>query len=258
VVEIAVSQFITFVLVLTRISGLMLFAPIFGSSNVPPQAKIGLSAVLSFIVFPALPATSLAVPMTVGGLAIAAVEELAVGVVIGFAASLLFAGFQLAGHLVGQQMGLALAAVFNPQFEEQTSVLGEFYFFLAMVLFVLMNGHHLLLSAVLSSFRLVPVAGVQFPPELPAKLSVMFGEIFSIGLRIAAPAVLALLLSSVALGFIARTVPQMNLLIIGFPLRIGLGLAVVVISLPLMIAAVTNVLGSLEDSLYTLVYLMRG
>jgi len=256
--EIAVSQFIMFVLVLTRISGLMLFAPIFGSSNVPAQTKIGLSAILSFIVFPALPVASIELPTTLVGFAIAAAGELGVGVVIGFASSLLFVGFQLAGHLMGQQMGTALAAVFNPQFEGQVSVLGEFYFFIAIVLFVLINGHHLLLSALISSFKLIPLAAVHFPPQLPAKVSVMFGEIFSIGVRIAAPAVIALLLSSVALGFIARTVPQMNLLIIGFPLRIGLGLAVIVLSLPLMVGAVSNVLSDLEKSLYTLVYLMRG
>ena len=256
--EVAVSQFIMFTLVLTRISGLMLFAPIFGSSNVPPQAKIGLSAVLSFIVFPTLPAVSFQAMTTLGGFAIAAVGELAVGVVIGFASSLLFVGFQLAGHFMGQQMGTALAAVFNPQFEGQVSVMGNFYFFIAIVLFVLMNGHHLLLSAVISSFRVIPLAAVHFPPQVPAKLSVMFGEIFWMGLRIAAPTVLALFLASVALGFIARTVPQMNLLIIGFPLRIGLALAVIVLSLPLMLGAMEGVLRNLEESLYMLVYLMRG
>ncbi len=255
---VAVNEFILFTLVLVRVTGIMLFAPLFGSSNIPPQVKIGLSVLLSFVVFPMLSVASFSVPTTLASYLLAALGELAVGVVIGFASSLIFTGFQMAGHYVGQQMGTALANVLNPQLGDTVSVVGEFYFFFALIIFILMNGHHFLLSALVSSFGMVPVAGVQFPPAVPAKLSAMFGDIFSIGLRIAAPAVVALFLSSVALGFVARTVPQMNLLIIGFPLRIGLGLALVIVSLPLMAGVCRNLFEDLERSIYTLIYFMRG
>ena len=160
-------------------------------------------------------------------------KELIAGLFIGFAFLLIFLGVQMGGSLVGLQIGFGLVSVFDPQSQEQTSVIGELQFLLAMLFFLAINGHHILISSIFQSFKIIPPGAIGFSSLAAEKMVSMMAMSFVIAIKIAAPLMVTLFLTDVALGIIARTMPQMNVFIVGFPLKIGVGLVMLVFSLPL-------------------------
>ena len=222
--------FKAFTLVLLRLTGLFVSAPLFSSRDIPPTVKVGLGLVTALVVFPLVPVGEL--PYDLGGYAAFAAAELGVGLTLGFASSMFFSAFQLAGQHVGQQMGIAMADVVDPFSEAEVPVVGQFQFFLAVAVYVTIGAHRWLLATVAGSFRTVPLGGFRPTPALVDALVGSFGNILVLSFQIAAPVLVALFLSTVALGFVARAVPQMNVLILSFPLQIGLGLGVMIWTLP--------------------------
>jgi flagellar biosynthetic protein FliR len=220
-----------FALVLLRVSGIMLAAPLYSSSAIPARIKIGLVVLVSLIVFPMVRPTMGSLPATLLGTAVAAACELVIGLVIGLSVNLLFTGVELAAQVVAQQMGLGLARVFNPTIEDETGVLEQFYLLLGLVLLLTFNGHQLVLSGVLDSFRALPPMTVTVQPEMMNVLRGLLAGSYVLALKIAAPAMVVFFLVSMMMGFLGRTVPQINILVVGFPLRVGVGLAVLVGSL---------------------------
>jgi flagellar biosynthetic protein FliR len=215
-----------FAVVLTRVSGLMLTAPLFSLSVIPPQVKAGLAALISLIVFPIVRPTMGALPDNLLSLTIACSGELMVGLVIGLAVNLLMTGVQLAAQMASQQMGLGLARVFNPALGAQSDVMEQFYVMFATVLFLLLNGHLLVLGAVLDSFKSLPPLAVTVRPEAFEVLVGLLGGAYVMALKVAAPTLVVFFLVSAVMGFLGRTVPQINILVVGFPVRITVGLAV--------------------------------
>jgi len=220
-----------FALVLTRISGLVMFVPFFSAASIPAKARALLAAMITLIVLPVV-VGRIVVPATLPGLLVAMVGELMIGLTMGVMIALLFTGLELAGLVCGQQMGLALARVFDPLFEQEASVLGRFYFWLGMVIFLLINGHLILLGCIVDSFGAVPTGTFRISGEAFEVLTGALQYAFVLALKIAAPVVITLFLTSLAMGFIARTVPQVNILSIGFLIRVILGFIVIMLSLP--------------------------
>jgi len=221
------SQGIKFLLIAFRVGGIMIFAPFYGSANIPAKVKILWSMLMGAVLFPFVPGFGPErVPVELDAFLKAAFSELAVGVIIGLFATLVFVALQVAGQMMGQQMGIALANVLNPVFGSQISIIGNFYFFFGLVIFLCIDGHHQLLAAVVRSFEIVPLAGLTLRPETVWQFLDSVGGIFIVAIRVAAPVVIAMFLVTIALGFVARTVPQMNVLVVGFMLRIILGVLV--------------------------------
>lgn len=226
----AIDRFETFALVLLRITGLFLAAPFFGSRDFPAIAKIGLGGLTALLVLPAVPAAAL--PVEPSGFALFVAAELAVGLTLGLATTMFFSAFQLAGQHVGQQMGLSMADVVDPFSDTEVTVVGQFQLFLALILWTSAGGHRGLLGAVAESFQAVPLGGFRVTRELVDLMVGAFGSLLTLSFQIAAPALGALFLSTAALGFVARAVPQMNVLLLSFPIQIGLGLGVMLWTLP--------------------------
>lgn len=214
----------SFALVLTRISGIMLGAPIFSSSAVPARVKIGLTVLIALVVFPLILPSMEGVPDTLFGVIVGAGGELLIGLTIGLAVNLLFTGFQLGAHMIAQQMGLGLARVYNPAVEEESGILEQFYMLVAIAMLLLFNGHHLVIRGVLDSFDVLPPMTLTLRPELLHVLRGLLASSYVLALKAAVPAVVILFLVTLMMGFLGRTVPQINILVVGFPLRIGVGL----------------------------------
>jgi flagellar biosynthetic protein FliR len=226
-----------FLLALTRVSGMVFLAPVFGSSGHPPQVRALLSLLLAMLFFPWIRAAGVAVPAEPATLALAAAGELAVGMAIGFAASLLFAGVQLAGQIVDQELGIQQANLLDPFSGETISVMGQLKVFLATLVFLLINGHHWLLQAVGDSFRMVPP--LAFAPSAAAAVALsdtMITDVLRMAVQIAAPTLVTLFLVTVALAFMARTVPEMNIFVLGFALRAGVGLVVLALGVGIFVS----------------------
>lgn len=247
-VEFTTQGFLSYIVVLMRVGGLFVFAPILGSAAIPAQIKVFASMVISLAV---LPATALAVPaeMTLPLFLKIAAGETTVGLVIGYAAGLVFVAVQLGGMQIDQQMGMAMGRVFNPLLESQDSSVGRFYFLFAMFVYLGIGGHRILLAALVGSFKTVPVGTIALSAQTLRMVIKLFGHLFAVAFAVSAPMVLALFLTTVALGFLARTVPQMNILIIGFPVRIVVGLTVMIFTLPAIGQFLAKTMGAILGGL---------
>jgi len=238
IVDLARSDWPVFLLVFFRVSGVMMLAPVFGSAMTPAAVKIFLSLVLSLLFFPLVGGQGAAVASMDGSaLALAAAWELAVGLLIGFASAMLFAGVQFGGHLIDQELGLLQANLLDPLLDEQISIMGQFKVLVATLVYLLINGHHLLLGAVSDSFRAVPLLGLQFTKGAALHLSdTLMRDVFRMGIEIAAPALVTLFLVTIAMAFMARTAPEMNIFALSFTLRIAVGFVVIALGVGLFVA----------------------
>lgn len=251
------GQFHIFLLVMLRVSTLLIVAPIFGHRNYLARAKVGLAFMVSLLIFPLVAHADLQVPEGVFPYAFMMVREVAMGLVLGFAVLLVFIGIQFAGQLIGLQMGFGIVNVIDPQSSDQISIMGQFLNILAILLLLSLNGHHMILRALMHSFEVVPLGQVVIKAPVMAKLMVLSAQVFVIGTKIAAPVVVSLFLVSVALGILARTVPQMNVFIVGFPVQIGVGLATLMMTLPLFFVLLQRLLHSMERDLFALLAFMH-
>ena len=226
-------------MVLFRLTGIFIFAPAFSSATVPGRVKVLLALLLSFCIYPVLlgpgggEATASIQRIVDGGMSLwtipaAVAMELMIGVIIGYGATLPLIGLQLSGKVVDQQLGLGLGGIYNPDLNEEAGVVGEFFFLVALAVFIILGGLGALLSTLIDTFRHVPLGGFRCDGQVILLVVGLLGSMFELAIRVAAPLLCVIFLMTVSLGFIARTVPQVNILSIGFPLRILLGMALLI------------------------------
>jgi flagellar biosynthetic protein FliR len=217
-------------LVLGRIAGLVVAAPLFGHLMVPLRVRAAFAMVLALALASVVKVP--VVPRDLWDLAGAMAGETLVGATIGFLAQLVFAGVQLGGQIAGMQIGFGMANMVDPAGHHQTTVVAEWESLFALLVFLVLDVHHLLIGALLDSFRVAP-AGVALLGGVALQgVVAQAAEIFVIGVRIAAPVLIVLLLANGALGVLARTIPQLNVFVVGFPVNVGAGLIVMGASLP--------------------------
>lgn len=229
VYEVGVAK--VFFLVMVRISGLMITAPILGSRNFPNSGKIGLTVFTALLVTPSVLALKQPLPDDMLSYGIMACGEIAIGMIIGTIITMAFGAIQVGGQLLDMQSGFGMMNVFNPALETQFPIFGFFLFILAVLFLLLLNGHHMMLRAIVSTFDRIPLGGFVLNPRLLWEVSQFGQTVFYDGLMIAAPVGSALLLAYVVMGLIGRVVPQIQLFVVGFPLTIAASLLVVAFSL---------------------------
>ncbi len=225
------GQLMLFMLVLARVSGLVMTAPVFGSAEVPARVRALLAVGLSVLITPlywglSVPATGDLVQFTI----LMAAEGL-LGVTIGVGVMLLFAGIQIAGQVIGQLSGMQLADVFNPGFDSGVPVFSQLFYLVSLAVFVIIGGHRLVIHSLLDTFRILPPGTGGVSSSLVETMSVLMAQSFSLGVRAAAPAMAALLLATLLLALIGRTLPQLNVMALGFSVNALLTLAVLSVSL---------------------------
>jgi flagellar biosynthetic protein FliR len=225
---------------LTRVLGVIATAPIFSHMAVPNRVKLGLGIMLTLIIMPTLPPLPQFEIFSFQGLLIL-IQQLVIGLAIGFSMRLVFSAVDLAGQLIGMSMGLGFATFYDPQSQGQSAAVNQFLVLLTMLIFLSLDGHLMIVTAIANSFISMPIAlgggGIN-----PMKIA-MWGEtIFSAGLLLALPAVTALLITNMALGILTRTAPQLNLFGIGFPVTLSVGFVVLALALPSMLKPIENLI----------------
>lgn len=218
------GQFESLILIFIRISIVLFMFPFLGGVMVPNTVKAGLALMITIMLFPVVDVDPKLFPTGLLASANVIVSELAFGLIVGLMARFFFAAIQLGGQLVGYQMGFAIANVFDPESGNQGSILAQMGYWVAIVLFMLLNGHHIFLEALRDSFTVIEVGSFGFREGMVMKMTEASGDMFSMAIRMGAPAIGALLLTSAAFGVVAKIVPQMNILIVAFPLKIVVGL----------------------------------
>lgn len=238
------QKVIYFVLVITRVSGMMLTAPLFSTYPVPQPVKNGLIAFVAFILFPLVAKISpiAHMPTDMIGLGILAVREVIIGSIIGFCMNLIFVSIQVAGQLISIDMGLAMSELLDPVTRQQTPVVGQFYLFMAMIAFLFVNGDHYLFQSLIDSYRLIPIdTNFAIQGALVEKIVYFTSQIFVIAFSIIMPVYSILFVVSVLLGFTSKMMPQMNIFQLAMPFKIyiGIGLMAFFISQTYMLMATT-------------------
>ena len=216
---------------LTRILGLIAAAPLFGNSSFPVSGKIVLGVLLATIMAPAIPALPAADPMSMAGLLIL-IQELLIGLAMGFAMRIVFAAVEMAGEVASLTMGLGFASFFDPLTKGRSSAVSQFLALIATMAFLAVNGHLVLLEALAESFYTMPISATPMSASAPWELARWGGHIFTAGLHLSLPIVAALLITNVALGILTRAAPQLNIFGIGFPISLAVGLLLVSLVLP--------------------------
>ena len=216
-----------------RVLAVFTAAPIFSSRAFPVRARIALALLIAFAAQPSLPnqpLINLNGPEAWG----AVIQQVGIGLAIGFVVRLVFASFELAGEVVGFQMGLNFASFFDPSMNAQSSAAARFFGYMASLLFVVLNGHLLVLMVVIRSFEAFPVNQNFLEALSLMKLYSLGGELFASGFWIALPIVGMLMFANLALGIVSRVAPQMNIYSVGFPITLAVGLVGMTVTLPML------------------------
>ena len=240
------AQFLGFVVILGRIAGLFISAPILSDQNIPPQLKAGFAFILALVFFPVVATPRVGVDPNVVSIAILMAREVSVGVLIGFTARLLLTGVSMAGEVIGFQMGIGIANVFDPSSDTQVPLIGQIQLIFTLLLFVILDGHHLLIRALLMSYRTIQPGGLVLSQSLFDHFMKLAGNIFVVGLQVGAPLIVAMLAANFSIGLVARSVPQVNVFVVGFPFTIALGILLLALGFPFFVEAVQALIGQLE------------
>jgi len=231
------------VLVACRIGGLAIFAPLFASSTIPQIVKAMMIVMLAFAAYPVLAAGSLhgaEVPLDLASIAPLIVSEVLVGALTGFLALFPLVAMQMGGQVMGTQMGLGFARLYNPAMEDEGDVLEQILFFLGFASFLAVGGHEQVMLAILRSFdyvrfggvgEVLAIGGYGIDNGIVRLLAGVMLSALELALRVSAPLVCLFMLESVAIGFLSKSVPAFNLMSLGFPLRIILGLGILVLGI---------------------------
>ena len=225
------AEFERFLFVFFRVGALILFVPVLGSRQVPASMKIGLILFTSIVIFPLVQARPLPEPQGIFDLAVFLLSDVTIGLGIAFITRLIFTAVQIAGTVVDFQMGFGVVNVIDPQTDTQVSVTAQFHNIIAVLIFLAVDAHHFIIQAIVESFLIINPAEISFANITPEYMLHLFSGTFTTAVKIAAPIMAILFFLSVGLGLVARTVPQMNVFIVGFPLQIGVGLLMVGLSI---------------------------
>ncbi len=239
-----VNNFQVLLLIFARFSGLFLVAPFLSSFLIPMRVKIILIIFITFIIFPVLTKFNPQIPDNMINYAFMVIGQLLIGLLIGFIISIIFTAFQMAGQFFSFQMGLGINQVYDPLSQIQIPVIGQLQYLVAILIFISINGHHLLISALFKSFEILPlidftnIIKVKF---LAVSLSKIFSSMFLLALEISFPIVATMFLVSLIMGLLAKATPQMNIFMVGFSLQIGIGLISMIIIFPYLIDLIRHV-----------------
>jgi flagellar biosynthesis protein FliR len=244
-----IEQIYRFLFILVRVASLLFVIPFFESHNVPVLVKTGLAMAVAWLLLPQVHSIPPSLNTSPVVFALGLASEVAIGLIIGFMLQLVFVGVQLAGQTAGFQMGFAIANVVDPASSMQIPILSQFLNLFALMIFLSLDIHYYFIKALVDGFEIIPFWGAQFDGNIFDLLVRTVSNAFVIAVKIGAPVMVALLLTSVALGLIARTVPQMQIFIVAMPVKIILGLLFLGFSLPFCMNYLRNAFVGLGHAL---------
>ncbi len=243
-------------LIFLRVAAIVFSAPVLDSRAVPATFKVALALAVSILLVPTvskgIAIAGLSLPVFVLGI----LSEIVIGITIGLSVKLLFTGIQLAGQMAGYQMGFAMANVMDPATSVQIPILAQIYNLTAMLVFLAVNAHHMFFTALVQSYAIVPPMSAVLSASLVKMMMSLAANMFIVAIKIGAPLIAVLLIATMGLGLVARTVPQMHVFVVAMPLKILLGLSFLMIVAPFLTAFLIDLFSAYRVNLYELLHLM--
>lgn len=250
--------FRTYMLVLLRISILLFMFPIFSSNVFPGRLKMGLALVLSLLLYSVVQVDLTRFPLTMGATVLLVLAEALIGLTLGLCLRMFFGAVQLAGQVIGFQMGFAMINVLDPQTGGNVSIMDQIGYWVCVIIFLLLNGHHIMFLAVIDSFKLVPIGFFMLQDEMMIKMITLGSQMFLLSLKIGAPVIASLVFVSVGFGLLAKFSPQMNVMIVAFPLKIVAGLVLFGLTLQIILIMTREYVEGFKQLLMYLLFFAGG
>lgn len=252
----ALDELMRFFLLMVRLGAVVLTLPLLGSRTVPSQLKILFVLLLSLGLYPVVQAQHVVIPQSLGLLVLFVLGEAFVGMMIGFVGQILFVGVQLGGELISYQMGLSLATLFDPQNAVSSSLVTNFQYVLAVLIFFSLFAHHWFIVALAESLHMVPLLGFTISKAATMSLVTLLGKAFVVAIKLDAPIIVTLILVAIGMGIMARLVPQLNIFILSFPVNLGTGLLMLSLSLFYVLQVMRLLFGQLPRDLSLIIRLL--
>ncbi len=250
------STFYVFILIFVRVMSLLSSAPFLGLSIIPFQLRFWLSLFLSYIFLLTLDFKGINFSVEIIGFIILVVKEVMVGLIIGFSAWGIFYAVQFAGHLIGFDIGFSTSSAFDPEHSEPVPILSQFKNYFAIVIFLMLNGHHFLIQALKASFELIPISSFGVSAGLVSWGAKLISFVFVSAVKISAPIIVALFLTDITIGILSRAFPQMNIFMFAFSVKIIIGLVALMIAMPFFIFVFKKILVAFESDMFELLKIM--
>ncbi len=243
------------ILVFIRLAAMMTMMPVFGYATVSMRIRIVLAVMLTLIIAPLVGADFHIQYTSRIALAADVMREMLIGFIIGYGARVLFEAFTMAGTFVGFQIGLAMMNVMDPSTQTNQSLIGNFWMLIITVFFIATNSDHFLVETFFGSFKIIPIAGAQIRPVVGQELIGTGSTLFNLALRFVAPMMILILMTDVAIAFMARVMPQLNIFFVSLPLKLVVGMYMLLVSLKIF----QSMFGYFEQNVELIVMnLMRG
>lgn len=250
------KNILIFVLVITRISGLLLSAPLFSTFPIPVNVKALIAVVIGFLLLPSVIGLNLTLPTSMPAVAVFLLKEFAIGFLIGFLANLIFISCQVGAEILGIQSGLSFSTIMDPSTGATNSIMAQLYIYPLGLLFLMLNFHHWLFLTVGYSFKSIqPGFDVFFAPDLVQQILHLSAQIFVVAIGLVLPVFAVMFVTEILLGFVSKMMPRMNVFMIALPIKIYLGLVLILLFLAPSFAYMTGVL---EERCLTIMKLFTG
>jgi len=255
---ISLPQIEIFLLVLARVTGLFLEAPLFSSKTIPATLKICLAIWISAILWFVVPVKNL--PDSLIAFALAIAMEVFIGYIIGFVSSIVLQSAQAAGDILDMQMGLSVANVLSPTTGAMSSITGSLMYLIALITFLIVDGHHMVLSAIHQSFVGIPIISfIDFSkPNILLEVIELLKFFWIAAIQLSAPMLLLIFLSDFAFGIVSRVAPQVNVFMLGFQVKPSLGLFGLMLISPLIISHIVTLIGQTSTELAKTIMILSG
>jgi flagellar biosynthesis protein FliR/FlhB len=241
------AYYIGFIMVLLRISSFVMVIPIFFPTGTPPTVKVGFCVVFTFLILPGVDYHTVSLITNNSNLIMFSINEVITGLTLGYITKFCFFSAQMAGQLMDFQVGFSMMSLFDPVSNDNVTLLGTLLYWISMVMFFVVDGHHMLIRAIVDSFNVINVGKFILSQGSVMMIISVFVEFFTLGLKIAIPIILIVVITDLCLGLISRTVPQLNVMILGMPIKILVGLSCFALVLPAIITLIVNSFYTIPD-----------
>jgi len=252
------ERFRIFMLVLIRISVFLFLFPVFSSNVLPTTLKMAFALVMSLLFYSVVPVDVGRFPMDVWSTGLLLLGEVLTGLTLGLCLRIFFGAVQLAGQVIGFQIGFAMINVVDPQTGGNVTIMDQIGYWVCVVIFMILNGHHMIIMSLIDSFELVPMGFFSANPALLGKMLEVSADLFSLSIKIGAPVIAALTFVNVGFGLIAKFSPQMNVMIVAFPVKIAVGLFLFGFTIEIIGIMTRNYIEPFRKLLLTLLFYIGG
>jgi flagellar biosynthetic protein FliR len=249
---IPVHQFQAFLICTARVAGFVSAIPVYFGSQTPARIKVTLVFAVSLLLFPVLSPALPEISFNPVFFLFFTINETLLGLLLGLVSRLIFTTVEFGGTIIGYQMGFAAANIFDPQHQNQISLISQFQNVFAILIFLALDGHHIFIKTAARSYQLLPPGQLDFSGEAIPYLMELTSRMFALGVQFSAPVLAVLLLSGLILGILARVFPQLNVFLLSFPLNIGISFVVIALTLDMVASLLRREFDAMGERIITI------